>query len=108
MSNPHTMYKLRDFPSGAESWQCHDCPHLFVVQYEPRHTKVVLQWGDTNVHPAESSMDSVSCEWSLQSGDLDDDVWETECGNDFVFFDGGPIHNKMQYCPYCGRKLIER
>jgi len=33
--------------------------------------------------------------------------WSTTCGNYFDFNDGGPDHNGFNYCPYCGKLLIE-
>jgi hypothetical protein len=43
-----------------------------------------------------------SCVWSG-----DGDVWETSCGNAFVFNDGGPKENEAKYCMYCGGKIDE-
>jgi|WetSurSiteA1Bulk_404760.scaffolds.fasta_scaffold06594_6 hypothetical protein len=43
------------------------------------------------------------CNWTPEGGDY----WETDCGNAFCFIDGGPSHNSMVFCPYCGNKLVE-
>ena len=40
------------------------------------------------------------CEWT---GDHDPDFcdgWDT-------FIEGGPTENKMRFCPYCGKRLVE-
>lgn len=50
-----------------------------------------------------------TCKWSSnQERDeyFDDGVYTTECGNAWEFSDGGtPEEHKINYCPYCGRKL---
>ncbi len=45
-----------------------------------------------------------TCEWC----DDYDGVWQTTCGNAWQFNNGGPINNKMKFCPYCGKSLIEK
>jgi len=42
-----------------------------------------------------------SCRWAED----DDGVWQTDCGNAFVFTDSGPKENGMFFCCYCGRRL---
>ena len=44
------------------------------------------------------------CNWTYDAGD---DFWETECGEAFVFMDGGPAENNARFCSYCGKKLVE-
>lgn len=43
-----------------------------------------------------------SCKWTY---DLDEDSWDTQCGNKFSLIDGNPYENKMRFCCYCGGKL---
>ena len=45
------------------------------------------------------------CTWEY---DDDDDYWGTSCGDAFCITDGTPAENKMHYCPYCGKKLVEK
>ena len=33
--------------------------------------------------------------------------WHTGCHNMHTFFDGGPLDNEYQFCPYCGLPLKE-
>jgi hypothetical protein len=33
--------------------------------------------------------------------------WDTGCGNKFIFIEGGPKDNGMEFCCYCGNKLGE-
>lgn len=47
-----------------------------------------------------------TCEWGEEDDGLSE--WETQCGNAFVLNDGSPKQNNMNFCPYCGGKLIER
>jgi Mg2+/Co2+ transporter CorC len=42
-----------------------------------------------------------TCEWIDQ-----EDYWQTQCGDDFVFTVGGPLENNFKYCPYCGDEII--
>lgn len=40
--------------------------------------------------------------------DEDGTCWTTECGELFVLMEGTPKDNKMNYCPYCGKKLEQK
>lgn len=44
------------------------------------------------------------CEWIPDK----DGVYDTGCGNQFVFMDSGPRENRMQFCCYCGALLKAR
>ena len=46
-----------------------------------------------------------SCYWALDS---DGFAWETSCGGLFVINDGTPRENDMEFCPYCGKRLVEK
>jgi hypothetical protein len=46
------------------------------------------------------------CEWSQDSEWTDNSVWNTSCSSHFVLNEGSPDDNGMNYCPYCGGKLI--
>jgi len=43
------------------------------------------------------------CEWE----DDDDGAWWTSCGHGWCFTDSGPTGNGMNYCPFCGKLLVE-
>ena len=45
--------------------------------------------------------ENYDCEWN----DDDEGMFETECGNAFVFTDGGPADNGFRFCPYCGKPI---
>ena len=47
--------------------------------------------------------DSDFCTWKENY----DGFWETTCGHAFVFNDGSPKDNSMNYCCYCGKPLKE-
>lgn len=48
---------------------------------------------------------SRECEWIK---DIDgSDIYDTECGNSWVFTDGGIADNLVVYCPYCGGTVKE-
>ena len=46
------------------------------------------------------------CTWH-QDGDSDSGVYATSCGHYFNLEDGTPEDNRMQWCCYCGKKLVQ-
>jgi hypothetical protein len=44
-----------------------------------------------------------TCTWTL---DEIDGYWQTECGEAWVFSEGGPSENGQNFCHHCGGKLI--
>lgn len=51
-------------------------------------------------------MSTETCEWTIDANP-DFTVWETTCGQAFVFEVDGPEHNGMKFCCYCGKPLVE-
>jgi len=51
----------------------------------------------------ERNKEKSSCEWKENK----DGAWDTNCKECFEFIDGGPMNNNMQWCCYCGKRLIE-
>ena len=47
-----------------------------------------------------------TCTW-YQDGDSDSGVYATSCRHYFNLEDGTPEDNKMQWCCYCGKKLVQ-
>lgn len=47
-----------------------------------------------------------SCTWTLNA-DSYGETWESACGETWQFETGGPTENKMKFCCYCGKRLIE-
>jgi len=43
-----------------------------------------------------------SCCWTFDDIDC---RWETECGEAHVFEVEGPVENKYNFCPYCGKQI---
>lgn len=43
------------------------------------------------------------CTWTQDN----DGNWWTTCKNAFTVTDGSPTANKMQFCCYCGKPLVE-
>ena len=64
--------------------------------------KYVGPFGD-EIQPAGKML---TCEW--RQGNLWDtpDVWDTECGEMFYFGDGKPCEDGIDYCCYCGKKIV--
>lgn len=46
-----------------------------------------------------------TCEWQAM---CDGEYWDTACGEAFTFLVDGPRENRIQFCPYCGRRLVAR
>ncbi len=44
------------------------------------------------------------CEWKPD----EDSVYNTGCGQRFEFDEGGPKDNRFNYCPYCGKPIVEK
>ena len=47
-----------------------------------------------------------SCTWQ-QDGDSDSGLYGTSCGRYFNLDDGTPEDNKMHWCCYCGKRLVQ-
>jgi len=43
------------------------------------------------------------CTWKLEDEDLE--LWDTGCGEAWVFSDGGPQDSGVKYCPACGKPV---
>lgn len=48
----------------------------------------------------------VPCVWE-QQGYYEPEYWETECGQAYVWFEGGLSENHYRFCPNCGRPIQE-
>lgn len=42
-----------------------------------------------------------ACRWEAD----EDGNWWSSCGEGFTFIDGGPVENRLRFCPYCGKRL---
>jgi hypothetical protein len=47
---------------------------------------------------------SDKCTWGYDEWE---DNWDTDCGNKFQLYDGGPIDNEFKFCCYCGKPVDE-
>ena len=48
------------------------------------------------------------CQWLISELREEGDIWQTDCGHEFVFNEGTPSYNGAKFCLYCGKKLVER
>jgi len=46
-----------------------------------------------------------NCTWIIQDPH-DQHIWETDCGEAFVFEVDGPEQNNFKFCPFCGKPII--
>lgn len=44
------------------------------------------------------------CEWTWEPFS---DHYETDCGEGFQFMNGGVEQNNYEFCPHCGREIVE-
>lgn len=51
----------------------------------------------------ESEYAAKYCDWRMD----DDGVYQTACGNAFFFETGTATENKMRFCGYCGKSLVD-
>lgn len=50
-----------------------------------------------------------TCTWKQETyEDMDRNLWETSCGQSFVFDEGRPSENGAKFCCYCGKRLKEQ
>jgi len=48
-----------------------------------------------------------SCLWRIDGMPWDWNVWAADCGLLWDITDGTPRENEMNYCPKCGRVLVQ-
>jgi hypothetical protein len=46
---------------------------------------------------------AATCTWTYDP----DGYWQTQCGDQFCFSEGGPTENRVKFCHYCGREMVE-
>jgi hypothetical protein len=42
------------------------------------------------------------CAWREDEG-----YWETDCGNEFAVNEGTPEENRMKFCCFCGKHIVQ-
>lgn len=52
---------------------------------------------------ADAESELLPCAWVCDF----EGIWQTDCGEAFVFEIGGPVENKLKFCGYCGKGLVE-
>jgi hypothetical protein len=65
-----------------------------------------MSGGSMNYLYSKLECDATFCTWH-QDGDGDSGVYATSCGRYFNLEDGTPEDNRMQWCCYCGKKLVQ-
>ena len=55
------------------------------------------------VDPAAGHAQEDACNWSLTYDDSE--VWESSCGEEWTFIDGGPAENSVRFCHGCGKPV---
>lgn len=79
----------------------------FATGHGDSHTDLLGELGpqidDLRARLAEAEKDAGCCKWT------DDETgnYDTDCSNTFAIIDGTPAENQMQWCVYCGKRLID-
>lgn len=68
--------------------RCSELIDIFAGAQKSNHVAVLFASADT-------------CAWSVD----DDGIWQGDCGIIWVFDDGTPTENEVNFCPMCGRRL---
>ena len=76
----------RAFVEGVVWWQHHTNGSMDSDMYHEAALEAVRRY----MHPG-------YCEWSL-----DDDSYDTSCGEKHLFIAGDIADNSYKFCPYCG------
>jgi hypothetical protein len=48
---------------------------------------------------------ATDCRWRHDDDDLEGESWYTDCGDRYVFTEGGPKENNHNYCHKCGKPV---
>jgi len=98
-------------PMAETKHQSDEAPHVHNFQQVEGQSALECECGETPDYDAPQlqgpSDVPVSCTWTLEPNP-DYEVWESDCGEGFQFTDEGPIANRMKFCCYCGKPLIEK
>ena len=92
---------------GTGCIECQKC-HLELAGYD--RDEAENRWNRLGERGGEKFTDIGGCAdlgKCLWTNDPDDDSWDTECGEKFVFNEGTPIENDFHFCPYCGNHLFD-
>ena len=58
---------------------------------------------EINEQEIQAQDNRTECKWEQD----EDGNWDTDCGNLHVLLDGGPKENRMLFCCYCGKPIVE-
>ena len=94
-----------------------ECPSVSPYRVEPDGSTVNVFKGDILMHQfTDTSLDGPDYIYDCQTptpeepegcawGKDEDGIYQTDCGECFVFNDDGPKENGFKFCPYCGKTL---
>ena len=87
----------------SEPLVCHKCWPTKNNWYEPcEHAVQVYRSGKL----LEQEKISNTTRYVRKNSPGDDNLWICkQCDGIWGWLEGGPRHNKMEYCPHCGRRI---
>lgn len=60
--------------------------------------------GGVNMNPDELAVEEQFCTWTEEDEGA---YWSTGCGEEFTIIFGTPSQNRMNYCTFCGKLIME-
>ena len=82
-------------------WQQHTQADALSMTMAELHNDVELVIRAAPQPAAQAQEDA--CNWSLTYDDSG--VWESSCGEEWIFIDGGPAENSVRFCHGCGKPV---
>lgn len=79
-----------------------------MAEAEAGDVQVQLDIENANLRAAQAQAElaaikSATCAWTH---DLDEDTWDSACGERWMFYDGGPRENNVRFCHGCGKRVL--
>ncbi len=89
----------------AQRWVGHDGEHKFISLQDLLGVHPAAA-GDA-ARPSAPATDDVGCEWTYKQWKTGD-MWKSECGHVTRFESDGSLKDRMSFCCFCGKPLVER
>ena len=88
-------------PAGRETVEINFGGRIEALTYDD--ARKMVQW----INELLPGCTVPECEWREDVSEYGN-VWETACGQTYIFEDGAPSDNGAKFCSYCGRVLREK
>ena len=93
-------------PAEPNEWECDDCRFTFNTE-EGANAHHAMVGHSISRHPATAPASREETRL-ICDAPFDEEIWRCEaCEDEWIFTDGTPEENNMNYCHRCGRKITE-